>query len=461
MAASGSHPTFAEYRRRGRALRSEFKRSAHGKFLPVSRDPVWIIEKQNESRIDQLIPVRIGRMLQSPFAYYRGTAAVMAFDLSKESRTGIQVISCGDAHLANFGLFAAPDRRVIFDLNDFDESGPAPWEWDVKRLIASIEIGCRHNGFTREQTTTACLRAAREYRTRMATLAGMTALERYYFRVEFEDLADKAANREGRKIMEKALKKARGRTSEKVLTKIVTTHKDGERRIADQPPILQHVDHVASHEEIQAVLDRYLLTVRPDIALLLSRFRLVDYALRVVGVGSVGTRCLILLLVGPQDEALFLQVKEADSSVLETWGGIPPEPLPGLGSSHAPSNGFRVVSAQQVLQASSDSFLGWVGDVRGVDYFVRQFRDMKGSADLDALNPSQFENYGAVCAALLARAHSQSIGWSAIPGYLGSSDTFDRAVANWSKSYADQTEKDFAALEDAVKSGRLPAEKGV
>ncbi|MGK2931559.1 MAG: DUF2252 domain-containing protein [Solirubrobacterales bacterium] len=453
--------TLAEDRARGRALRSEIKRSAHKEFRAAQRDPVWIVEKQNESRLEELVPVRIGRMLQSRFAYYRGTAATMAYDLSKESRTGIHVAICGDAHASNFGLFAAPDRRVLFDLNDFDEAGPGPWEWDVKRLVTSIEVGFRHRGFTQEQARSACLTAARTYRTRLGELTELSATERYFKRAELDQVRTMAADEAGRKLIAKTVKKASRRTSTQVLGKIVTTTEDGKPRIQDQPPILQHIDHVYPLDQIQEIYDRYKLTLRPDIALLLSRYRIADYAFRVVGVGSVGTRCVILLLSGPMGEPLFLQIKEADKSVLETWGDIPQAPLPGLGSSHVPSNGYRVVSTQLVLQAASDPFLGWIGDVRGVDYYVRQFRDMKGSADLDSLTASQFENYGAICAAVLARAHSQSPGWAAIVGYLGNSDVFDKAVASWSKSYADQTERDLEALEGAVKSGRLPCETGV
>jgi uncharacterized protein (DUF2252 family) len=456
-----SRRTLAEDRALGKSLRGKIKRSEHSVFTPTDRDPVAIIEKQNETRIQELVPVRIGRMLQSRFAYYRGTAANMAFDMSKESRTEIQVISCGDAHVANFGLFAAPDRRVLIDLNDFDEAGPGPWEWDIKRMAASIEVGYRHRGFTPEQAEAACMAAVRSYRTRLAELTELSATERYFRRAEVGDIQNMAADERGRKLISKTVKKARGRTSEKVLGKIVTTTEDGRPRIQDQPPILQHFEHIMSRDEIRQVYDRYKASLRPDIALLLSGFELVDYAHRVVGVGSVGTRCVIILLIGPQDEPIFIQLKEADKSVLETWGGIRPSPLPGLGDRAAPSNGYRVVSTQQVLQAASDPFLGWIEDVRGVDYYVRQFRDMKGSADLETLTVTQFQNYGAICGALLARAHSQSPGWAAIPGYLGGSDIFDRAVASWSRSYADQAELDFEALEKAVKSGRLPAETGV
>ena len=292
-------------------------------------------------------------------------------------------------------------------------------------------------------------------------MAGLSALERYYFRIEIEDMIRMADNEAGKKIIEKTVKKAQGRTSQRVLGKITTTEENGQPQIVDQPPILQHVKDFVSMEEVQEVLDKYRETLRPDISLLLTKFRLVDFAMRVVGVGSVGTRCFIMLLIGPQGEPIFIQLKEAQRSVVETYGGIAPSRLKGLGDTLAASQGYRVVSTQQVLQAASNPFLGWVGDVRGVDYFARQFRDMKGSADLEKLTAGQFERYGMICARLLARAHSQSPGWAAIQGYLGNSDVFDRSVASWCKSYADQVERDFGALQAAVDLGRLPCETGV
>jgi len=457
----GTITTLAEARKYGKSLRSRIKRSDHARFLAGDRDPVSILEEQNLSRLQDLVPVRIGRMLQSRFAYYRGTAATMAHDLSTEPRTGLNAIICGDAHVANFGLFAAPDRRILLDLNDFDEAGPGPWEWDVKRMVASVEVGFRHNGFSPEQARQACLSAVRSYRETLAELAEINALDRYYYRAEIESYQGLAEHEDGAELIRKTIKKAKKRTSEQVLGKIVTTLDDGELRIADQVPILRHIGDIVPKEEVQAVVDKYRETLRPDIALLLSKFRLVDYALRVVGVGSVGTRCFIILLVGPQGEPVFIQLKEAQRSVLETWGKIPPVPLSGLGDRDAKKQGYRVVSSQQVLQAASDPFLGWVSGVRGVDYYGRQFRDMKGSVDLDALTAVQFERYGVICARLLARAHSQSPGWAAIPGYLGGSDVFDRAVATWCHDYADQAERDFESLEAAVKSGRLPCESGV
>jgi uncharacterized protein (DUF2252 family) len=443
----------------GKELRSRVKRSAHAKFESPDRDPVAILEQQNESRLDDLVPVRIGRMLQSRFAYYRGTAGTMAHDLAAEDRTGFNVTGCGDAHVANFGLFASPDRRVLFDLNDFDEAGPCPWEWDVKRLACSVEIGFRHRGFSSQKANQACEAAVRTYRETMRELEGRSALERYYFRVEVEDL-ESIAKPKGRKILERAVRRARKRTSDRVLNKITATDLHGHPRIVDEPPILRHFSDI-SLNEVRKILNDYQKTLRPDVATLISQFRVADYALRVVGVGSVGTRCFIALMIGPSDIPLFLQVKQAQPSVLETYGGIRPQPLRGVGDRQRKYEGYRVVSSQQVLQAASDVFLGWIRTSTGVDFYVRQFRDMKGSVDLDRLPAEQFEGYGRLCGRLLARAHSQTPASAVIAGYLGKSDVFDRAIAAWSKEYADQTERDFEALEKAVRSGRLPAETGL
>lgn len=451
--------TVAEAMAFGKALRSNASRSEAGVFRPGKRDPIGIIESQNETRLQDLVPVRIGRMLDSPFAYYRGTAGPMAADLSGEPRSGFLVIGCGDAHVANFGLFGAPDRRILFDMNDFDEAGPCPWEWDVKRMVCSIEVGGRHNGLDPDAIRTACLTAARSYRETMASLQQMNAMDRYYSRVETETLIEAAKTKAARKSLEKGVEKARRKTSQRVLSKITTTGEDGDPKIVAQPPILQRVDGLA--EFVMPFFNRYLETLRPDRALLLSQYRVVDFAMRVVGVGSVGTRCFIILLVGPNGGPLFLQLKEAGPSVLETYGGIAPRPLRGLGDADSSMAGFRVVSGQEVLQADSDPFLGWVRGDGGIDYYVRQFKDMKGSADLDSFSAAQFEGYGTLCGAMLARGHSQSPGSAAISGYLGKSDRFDRAVADWSRSYADQIERDFEAFEKAVEKGRFPVERGV
>lgn len=444
----------------GRRLRKDVRRSEQGEYTPaVNRDPIAILEQQNEQRIKDLVPVRIGRMLESPFAYYRGAAGPMASDLSSGPWSGYMVIGCGDAHVGNFGLYGAPDRQVVFDLNDFDEAGPSPWEWDLKRMACSIEIGCRNNGISADNTRDAVLASAREYRERMAQLWTRPALDRYYFRVDYELLMNQIKGTKQRKRLHEGVSRARRRTSDRVLKKITTEGPGGEARIVPQPPILQRVDGYG--DRVRHILDRYSATLRADLALLLSQFTVVDYALRVVGVGSVGTRCFIILLTGPMGAPLFLQLKEAVPSVLETYGGIKNRPLRGLGDQDANMAGYRVVSCQQTLQAASDPFLGWARGDLGFDYYIRQFKDMKGSVDLASLKAKPFKNYGRLCATLLARAHSQSPGAAAIAGYLGKSDSFDKAIANWSREYANQVERDFVELERSVKTGRLPAETGV
>ncbi len=443
----------------GKSLRSTMPRTRHCEPHPSDRDPVAIIEKQNSSRLQGLVPVRIGRMLESPFAFYRGTAAVMANDLADEARTDIFAVSCGDAHVANFGFFASPERRLLFDLNDFDESAPAPWEWDVKRLAGSVMIGSRHNGFREDQVLEATRAAVRSYRTTTRELHEMSALDRYYYRVEYEDL-ESLASGEVLEQLHKLNRKARRKNSAEVLRQITTSDVDGVPKIVDQPPILQHFTAIG-RDEVEHVIERYLETLRPDLSLVFSKFRMVDYALRIVGVGSVGTRCAIALMLGPSDFPLFLQFKEAQPSVLETWGRIKPMPIRGLGDRDRRLEGYRVVSCQQVLQAASDPFLGWVRTSAGVDFYVRQFRDMKGSVSLDLLSADSFLRYATLCGRLLARAHSQSPGSAAIDGYLGQSEVFDGAIVDWAKAYADRSEQDFEALGGAVRSGRLPAERGI
>lgn len=454
--------TEAEAREFGRGLRKNAPRSGLAKFDPSpQRDPLGIIEQQNRDRLRNLVPVRIGRMLQSAFAYFRGTAGPMAADLAGEARSGFLVIGCGDAHIGNFGLFGSPDRRILFDMNDFDEAGACPWEWDVKRMATSIVLACRDSGVSEKDAIEATEAAARSYRETTARLHQMSAIDRYYIRVDGETLLAAAGTKKGKKMLEKGLEKASRRTSEKVLSKITTDSSGGVPRIVPDPPILQRVD--GFENLIEDAYRRYLETLPPDRATLLSQFRLVDMALRVVGVGSVGTRCFILLLLGPDGSPLFLQIKEATASVLETYGGIQPRPVQGLGDRDAWMPGYRVVSGQEVLQAASDPFLGWTRARKGDRFFfyVRQFKDMKGSADLSNMDPAQFVGYGTLCGAMLARGHSQSPGSAAIGGYLGKSDRFERAIGEWSVAYADQMEQDFEAFQKAVEQGRFPVETGV
>lgn len=455
-----ARPTLQESLARGAELRKTLRRADHARFEALDRDPVDILEEQHTSRLPQLVPVRVGRMMQSAFAYYRGTAAQMAADLATEARTGVHVVADGDAHVANFGMFASPERRLLFDLNDFDEASIAPWEWDVKRLGASVVLAGRDIGMSEDGCRDAVVSAVRSYRETLKELYGLTALERFYYRVETDQL-EQLANAEGRKVLDQAAKKARRRTSDKVLRSVTTRDDEGRLRIADQPPIVQHLN-LASNDVIPDLLRAYRDTVNVDIAVLLEQYELVDRALRIVGVGSVGTRCSILLLTGPADEALFLQVKEAQPSVLVTYGGMPRR-RPGRRVIAQPSGafeGYRVVTGQRVMQAVSDRFLGWF-EHDGHDYYVRQFRDMKGSVDLATLTPSVLLGYARLCGRLLARAHAQSPDGAAVRGYLANGESFDGAVATWSRLYADQAEKDHAALVAAVASGRLEAEEGV
>lgn len=433
--------------------------------LPVDRDPLGILEEQHASRLKDLVPVRVGRMLQSPFAFYRGTAAVMAADLRAAPTTDLEVVACGDAHISNFGFFASPERELVFDLNDFDEGGVAPWEWDVRRLTASVHISGRDIGMSEDACRDAAFAAADAYRETLRSYCRLSTRERYYTRVDTSAVAH-SLGKKGEKTVRDAAKKARARTSERLVQRLTTLSVHGGVRIVDQPPVLRHVDH-ATIGEVTDLFTQYRGTLREDVAFLLEQYRVVDFALRVVGVGSVGTRCYLLAVEGPTGDILFLQVKEAPPSVLETYGGRR-SIIPGRPGTTDFIEGHRVVAAQRILQANSDLFVGWMrgwagdsADRHRVDYYWRQFRDMKGSIEPDSLDADQFRSYGALCAALLARAHGQSPAASAIVGYLGRSEEFAEAMAAWSAAYADVAEADFELLRRAVASGRLPAESGV
>lgn len=431
--------------------------------LPNDRDPVGIIESQHANRLQELIPVRISRMLQSPFAFYRGTAGVMANDLRDAPTTGFEVVACGDAHISNFGFYASPERALVFDVNDFDEAAVAPWEWDVRRLVTSVQLAARGSRMPQNSGDAASFAAADSYRKALRKVARVSASERYFTRIDDSALA-RRLGKKGRKQLGKVTQKARERTSQQVLQKLAVHEDDGQVRIVDQPPLLHHVEH-ASLTEVAQLFEQYRETVRDDVAFLLRQYQPVDFALRVVGVGSVGTRCYLIALQGPSGESLFLQAKEAGESVLITHGGLEPK-LAGAHTRSDATQGERVVAAQRVLQATSDPFLGWISGPAGeqgreqrrpVDYYWRQFKDMKGSIDPSTLNAKGLREYASVCAALLARAHSQSPVVSAIDGYLGSSDAFATAMTTWSRLYADVAELDFEALGQAVKSGRLRA----
>lgn len=370
---------------------------------------------------------------------------MMAFDLSSTPVTGIEVQACGDAHLLNFGLFGSPERTLLFDVNDFDETLRSPWEWDVKRLAASATVAARQNGFDEATTEDITRTGVRSYREWMAIFAGMTALDVFYSHVEAEKaLAPSETAGAGAK---KQLDKAKKNTSARVISKLTVTNAEGVPRIVDQPPILAHTQELQSEELIRRFYETYRTTVRKDVQLLLQRFRLVDVARKVVGVGSVGTRCYIALLLDHNDSPLFLQIKEADRSVLE----------PQWKRTKVVRQGERVVEGQQIMQAASDVFLGWARDEEGRDFYVRQFKDMKGSVDVQGLSSSKLREYLALCGWTLARAHAQSGVAPAIAGYLGNSEQFDEAITAFATSYGDQNSIDHQDLVDAVKAGQIAA----
>jgi uncharacterized protein (DUF2252 family) len=475
MSAEGSasrkvpHLTVQERIARGKAARAEVPRTSHAAFQPSDDrpDPIALLEEQAADRVPELVPIRYGRMLVSPFTFYRGAALVMAADLASTPTSGLHAQVCGDAHLSNFGVFGSPERRLMFDLNDFDETLPGPWEWDVKRLCASLEIASRNNAFSEADRREAVLAGARQYRTSMAEYAAMPNLQVWYSHIDIEkELQDVQAQMDPRrtKAIEKDLAKARARDSVQAFAKL-TEEEDGEPRIVSNPPLIVPIEELIPdgigrdqvREELLQVIRRYRGTLETDRRHLLEQFRLVHLARKVVGVGSVGTRAWIALFLGRDDQdPLFLQVKEAQESVLERF----------VGKSAYPNHGQRVVAGQRVMQATSDIFLGWDRVDRGLDgrpheFYVRQLRDMKGSAEVEAMIPAGMAIYAQLCARALARAHARSGDRVAIAAYLGKGDVFDLAIADFSAAYADRNERDHERLQDAVKDGRIEAETGL
>jgi uncharacterized protein (DUF2252 family) len=445
-----------EFRKQGRVLRSKLKRSALGTRLDFDRDPVKILEGQNRARIRELVPVRMGRMAQSPFAFFRGAAAVMAHDLATTPVTGITVQACGDCHLSNFGFFASPERELIFDLNDFDETLPGPWEWDVERLVASLAIAAQENGHSDATACDVAAAAAKEYRKSTAWLAGTGALRRFHLMVTAEavrrrlrTIAGQDTSRRGTiKQLKKSIEKARLRTSEHALAKLSIAAPSGIPRIVDQPPLIVHREKV--QENVLEILRKYRASVPPDVDELLEHFKIVDFALKVVGVGSVGTHCYIALAMDAKGRSLFLQVKQATTSVIE----------PYTQPSSLQHHGRRVVAGQQIMQAASDPFLGW-STLGNRHYYVRQFRDMKGSMNIEKLDAASLMEYAGLCGAILARAHAQTTEPAVIAGYLGKGSSFDEAMGRFALAYSRQNEADHSALLSAIKRGEVAAETGV
>jgi uncharacterized protein (DUF2252 family) len=462
------HPSVAERVARGRAARDEVPRASHAVYTPAPdrADPLDLLERQATTRLPELVPIRHGRMLVSPFTFYRGGAMIMAGDLAATPRSGITVQTCGDAHLSNFGVFGSPERRLVFDLNDFDETLPGPWEWDVKRLAASMLIAALNNDCSVKDQERIVLDTVKAYRTSMATFAGMNNLAVYYAHVDMEStlaalgsqLKPKMAKR-----TEKALAKARTRDSMSAFSKL-TEEVDGRVRFVDQSPLIVPIDQLASgrhrdeiFEELHEILREYRATLRVDRRMVLEQFELVDVARKVVGVGSVGTRAFIALMLGRDgDDPLILQIKEAEASVLEEF----------VGASEFSNHGERVVTGQRLIQAESDIFLGWVNidsslDGQSRDFYGRQLKDWKGSAEIEQMVPKGLAMYGQLCGSTLARAHARSGDRIAIAAYLGSGTSFDRAILEFSNAYAEQNALDYKNLTDAVASGQNAAQTGL
>jgi len=461
------HLSVVERIARGKAARTEVPRSRHAVFepSPTRADPVELLQRQAATRVPELVPIRYGRMLVSPFTFYRGAAMIMAHDLGPTPRSGLTVQCCGDAHLSNFGVFASPERRLVFDVNDFDETLPGPWEWDVKRLAVSMLIAARDNGYRARDEERIVLDTVGRYRTAMAEFAGMSDLDVWYSRLEIESLIQELAPQFKQKLVqqaENALAKARTKDSMAAFSKL-TRSVNGEVRIVDQSPLIAPIEQLAPghgrdtmFEALQQLLRGYRQTLEFDRRVLLEQFRLADFARKVVGVGSVGTRAWIALLLGRDNDPLFLQMKEAEASVLEEI----------LGPSEFANHGERVVTGQRLMQATSDIFLGWLHVESGLDdkprdFYGRQLKDWKGSAEIEQMVPTSMATHGTLCSWTLARAHARSGDRIAIASYLGNGDRFDRAILEFSKAYADQNERDYQALANAVKSGRIAAQTGL
>jgi uncharacterized protein (DUF2252 family) len=452
----------------GKAARRRAPLESHREFEPApDRDPVGLLLGQAETRVPELVAVRHGRMLVSPFAFFRGAALPMAADLATTPTSGLRVQLCGDAHLSNFGVFGSPERRLVFDVNDFDETLPGPFEWDVKRLVASLVVAGRDNGIATADASRVALAATARYRKAMREFAAASTLAVWYSHLDVEDAIARfklQMKKSQVKKTEKMAAKLRTRDSTQAVAKL-TKVVDGQREIVSDPPLIVPLTELAgpeteaSYDMLRSLVGDYARTLPPDRQHLLGRFRLTRLARKVVGVGSVGTQAWIVLMEAEDGDPLLLQAKQAQPSVLAAYAG----------ASEYDHQGERVVAGQRLMQAASDIFLGWQrtvnppGDPGGghTDYYVRQLRDWKYSAPIERMGPDQLSDYGELCAWTLARAHARTGDRFAIAAYLGGSDTFDQAVAGFAASYADQTERDHAALADAVASGRADAETGV
>ena len=447
-------PSQARFRSReeriqiGKSLRERLPRSGHAIWQPpaAGREPIEIIEASNRGRLQELIPIRYGRMLRSPFTFLRGSAALMAYDLATTPKTDIIVQACGDCHLLNFGFFATPERNLVFDINDFDETLPAPWEWDLKRLVVSFLIAGRDSDLSNQESKAAAIDCARSYREHLREYSRLSPLEVWYTRIGAEQAIEMAPDEKTRKLREQMMAKARERIIEHLYPKIVT-QTGGRNRFVDQPPILYHVNEPDWETLVREGLEDYRQSLPEERRVLFDRYQLEDFALKVVGIGSVGTRCYIALFFSEDNHPLILQVKEACPSVLE----------PYTAKSQYENQGQRVVTGQRLMQSSSDIFLGWTRGRGDNDFYLRQLRDMKFSLPIEGVSAVQLQRYAEFCGWTLARAHAKSGDAATISGYLGKGDQFDLAMGEFAIAYADQTERDHAALVDAVKTGRVEA----
>ncbi len=439
--------------RMGKALRKKVPRSSLGSWEPPADrpDPVQQINESHQGREEWLIPLRVGRMTASPYGFLRGTAVVMAEDVAGLPSTGITPVICGDSHLGNFGFYASPERDLVIDLNDFDEAHPGGWEWDLRRLVASIWVAGRQNGATEQDCESAVTQCVAAYRTEVAELAGMPLLARSYQRVDVDKLQDTTSHQSLREEIVRAAKRARTRTSDRALPRF-TQESKGRRRIVEDPPLITRVSEEDAEMLAQA-LDEYLDTLAPHWRRALGGYTLVDIAHKVVGVGSVGLRAYVALLEGSSpDDVVFLQLKQARRSVLARY-------VHGESAWHA-HQGQRVVEYQQALQTVSDPLLGWTS-AGGRQYYVRQFRNMKGTVALDSIDGAALADYAGIVGHLLAKGHARTSGASMIAGYAGNSDKLDKALARFARLYADQTEKDHQALVTAAERGKVPIERGI
>lgn len=445
----------AERYEHGKALRESCPRESHETIVMAEkRDPIKILLKNDRGRIESLLPIKYGRMMESPFAFYRGSASIMAHDLAGMPSTGINIQICGDCHLMNFGGFASPERKMIFDINDFDETSIAPWEWDVKRLATSFVIAGQWKKFSDTECKEAAFNVVNSYREHMAEYAEMSALQVWYSHLDLEALVKTGKDKELKKFRLKRIKKAMSQSAhEKEFARL--TFKKGEyARIKDDPPLIYHADPATEKEfflRFDAAFQRYLQTLSHDRKVLLSRYKIQDVAMKVVGVGSVGTWCGIALLMSATGEPLFLQFKQAHKSVLE----------PFAEKSHFKNNGQRIVVGQKLMQAASDIFLGWTIGKEKRHFYVRQLRDAKVKPLLEIMDFENFTAYARACGWALARAHAKAGDASVLKGYMGSSDKFDIAVANFSVAYAKQNEQDYNQLLAAIKKGSIEVQQSV